>query len=121
MRKNQRAVTASGSFWIYTAMALLAWIFTYLRLPELNGLSINDVHRAFGSDSDEWLADGPAQEQTAYRALPQTSSTTELGAQDVSHQHAPTDPVSHQEYLPLSDPPIYNQPSMGDHRPEAHA
>ncbi|KDN39621.1 general substrate transporter [Tilletiaria anomala UBC 951] len=43
-----RLITAAGSFWLFSAIAVLAWIFTYFRLPELSGVSINDVSEAFG-------------------------------------------------------------------------
>lgn len=83
----QRTVTASGSFWIYTAMAVLAWVFTYFRLPELNGISINDVHRAFGSGTSSGLFD----ERPAYQALPQQGSVADFDEEQELEGHNQVD------------------------------
>lgn len=48
-----KLITAAGSFWLYSAITVLAWIFTYLLLPELTGVSINDVAEAFDEDGEQ--------------------------------------------------------------------
>lgn len=39
------------TFAIFAVISLAAWLFAYLMLPELTGVSINEVGRAFGGDS----------------------------------------------------------------------
>lgn len=41
-----RIITPQGSFWLYTIVGALTWIFAYTYLPELKGVSINDVQAA---------------------------------------------------------------------------
>ena len=45
-----RLITPQGSFWLYTIVGALTWIFAYTYLPELKGISINDVQAALDSD-----------------------------------------------------------------------
>ena len=48
-----RLISAAGSFWLYAFITAAACVFTYFRLPELSGMSINDVARAFNEDEQQ--------------------------------------------------------------------
>lgn len=39
-------ITPQGSFWLYSGVGALTWLFAYTQLPELMGVSINDVEAA---------------------------------------------------------------------------
>lgn len=45
-----RLITPQGSFWLYAIVGALTWTFAYTYLPELKGISINDVQAALDSD-----------------------------------------------------------------------
>ncbi|KAE8254538.1 hypothetical protein A4X13_0g3377 [Tilletia indica] len=42
-----RAITLPGSFWLYSAITVLAWVFTWYNLPEMSGLDIDQTSRMF--------------------------------------------------------------------------
>lgn len=42
------AVTPAGSFGMFAGVGALTWLFAYFQLPELSGVSLNDVQSAFG-------------------------------------------------------------------------
>ncbi|CAD6935644.1 unnamed protein product [Tilletia controversa] len=47
-----RAITLPGSFWLYSGITVVAWIFTWFQLPEMSGLDIDQTSRMFdGSGS----------------------------------------------------------------------
>ncbi|UZJ57439.1 hypothetical protein CBS101457_006759 [Exobasidium rhododendri] len=47
-----RVVTPAGSFGIFAGVGALTWIFAYYQLPELSGVSLNDVQSAFGGEGN---------------------------------------------------------------------
>ncbi|PWN35820.1 general substrate transporter [Meira miltonrushii] len=53
-----RLITPQGSFWLYTVVGALTWTFAYTYLPELKGISINDVQAALDSDDPFRSQDG---------------------------------------------------------------
>lgn len=42
-------ITPEGSFWLYSVIAVLTWLFAYFMLPEMTNVSLNDVHAALDS------------------------------------------------------------------------
>ncbi|CAO1614803.1 unnamed protein product [Jaminaea pallidilutea] len=47
-----QAVGPGATFGTFAAISACSWVFTYSKLPELTGVSINDVGRAFGGAGD---------------------------------------------------------------------
>lgn len=46
-----KAITISGSFFLYAGIATLGWVFFYVFLPETRGRSLEDTERIFGKKS----------------------------------------------------------------------
>jgi predicted MFS family arabinose efflux permease len=44
-----QALGAAGTFWIYAAICALGFFFTYARLPETKGKSLEEIERAFNA------------------------------------------------------------------------
>ena len=74
---------------------MLAWFFTYYRLPELSGVSINDVQHVFsvGTVENGSRSDGGTRVAAPYHILPQGPSAAEsdgvifeVSASDVEHE-----------------------------------
>ncbi len=61
-----KLITAAGSFWLYSGVTAASCVFTYFLLPELSGVSINDVAQAFDADEQqgrgEYTAVGQSQD-----------------------------------------------------------
>lgn len=46
-------MTPAGSFALFALVGSITWIFAYLHLPELSGVSLNDVHSSIQGDERE--------------------------------------------------------------------
>lgn len=63
-------ITPAGCFWFYSCVGAITWLFAYTQLPELAGVSINDVQAALeGSFPSGQGANG----STAYEPLSRQS------------------------------------------------
>ncbi|KAK4836272.1 hypothetical protein QYF36_020786 [Acer negundo] len=52
------AMTIGGSFFLFTGITSVAWLFYYTRLPEAQGRNLEDIEGIFGNFN--WLRDSKA-------------------------------------------------------------
>ncbi|KAK0518992.1 hypothetical protein OC834_007535 [Tilletia horrida] len=48
-----RAITLPGSFWLYSGITVLAWLFAWINLPEMSGLEIDQTSRMFEANGSQ--------------------------------------------------------------------
>lgn len=68
-------VTPAGSFGLFAGVGAATWLFAYLQLPELSGVSINDVQSAMGGSSYPNTRAG-------YTAVPRQVNVADDGSDD---------------------------------------
>lgn len=50
---SSAVITPAGSFGLFAGIGTLTWLFAYFQLPELSGVSLNDVHSAMSGVAQE--------------------------------------------------------------------
>jgi len=54
-----RVISLPGSFWLYSGITTLAWLFAWWNLPEMSGLDIDQTARMFDGPSSSGASSGP--------------------------------------------------------------
>ncbi|KAG0347784.1 myo-inositol transporter [Podila humilis] len=73
-------ITATGTFWLYAGILVIAWIFIYYLVPETAGMNLEDIQELFRTDS---VADsGPSS------VIPTHSSSHERASSQGSTEEA---------------------------------
>ncbi|BAF22022.1 Os07g0582400 [Oryza sativa Japonica Group] len=58
-----KAITIGGSFFLYSGIAALAWVFFYTYLPETRGRTLEEMSKLFGDTAAASESDEPAKEK----------------------------------------------------------
>ena len=78
-------VTPAGSFGLFALVGILTWAFAYYHLPELSGVSLNDVHSALANTR----TGTGASRQGQYRPLRGEDSNRQEGQSDEEEEDQP--------------------------------
>jgi SP family myo-inositol transporter-like MFS transporter 13 len=44
-------ITATGTFWLYAGILVIAWLFVYFLVPETAGLNLEDIQELFRAEA----------------------------------------------------------------------
>ena len=44
-------ITATGTFWLYAGILVIAWLFVYFLVPETAGLNLEDIQELFRTEA----------------------------------------------------------------------
>ncbi|PWN38864.1 hypothetical protein IE81DRAFT_327078 [Ceraceosorus guamensis] len=87
-----KAISAAGTFWIYSTVAAASWLFTWFMLPEMAGVDLSDADRGnlFGSQHIRPYA--PSSSSSPYEPLPAEDfeAGSDVDAADEARRASPT-------------------------------
>ncbi|KAF9373975.1 myo-inositol transporter [Podila verticillata] len=67
-------ITATGTFWLYAGILVIAWLFIYYLVPETAGLNLEDIQELFREDS--------VQDSSPTSVIPTHERSASQGSQD---------------------------------------